>query len=564
MSSFYNTVNNFLNNGKNLYKTYFFLVVFLCAVKLPSLITSDIQPWDEGMYATRVLSIHTFGDFIDQSSHSVGKFYSASHPPLLIWIGYFITLVFGINSIVLKLIIFIFSLLCVLLILQIGKNLFSFSTGFYAALIFCSNVIFTVFSQRFQLDIPYTFFILLSFYLLFRYNETLKIKFILLSGFAFGCCLMTKILVGLYIPIILFISYFFIKDKVNFKLKDLIILTSFGIILALPWHIYMLATYGSEFTDFFFKFHIYDRALQGVEMNEKSSGMFFHVNYLLSIIPYSILVFPSVLKDFLNYKKLSWQKIFIDIWLITGLVIITAFRTKLEVYVLIILVPACFLIPLFIKELNNENRYVKIVVVLITLLNVIWFASESIRPGLKFYAMHENIILILFYFILIFSLLFFLSSYIADIIELKKTFYIFIFIFFFMINIYYLIFIPDWVNGYRISALKEQIELCGKKKIVYVSSNYRYNPQFSFYFNGLNLGWKDPEYEFELIDKIDDKDNFNIIKTKLNSYSDKDHLLILEKDGINRAPDFYPELFIPYFNTLTFKSKGYELYEKMQ
>ncbi|MEP7145789.1 MAG: hypothetical protein ABI792_02135, partial [bacterium] len=88
MSSLFIKLEDFLNNGKNFYKLFFFLVVFLCAVKLPSLLTSDIQPWDEGMYATRVLSIHTYGDFIDQSSHSTGGFYSASHPPLLIWIGY--------------------------------------------------------------------------------------------------------------------------------------------------------------------------------------------------------------------------------------------------------------------------------------------------------------------------------------------------------------------------------------------------------------------------------------------------------------------------------------------
>ena len=80
MSSTFSKLEDFLNNGKNFYKLYFFLVVFLCIVKLPSLLTSDIQPWDEGMYATRVQSIHTNGDFIDQSSHSPGGF-DSSDPP---------------------------------------------------------------------------------------------------------------------------------------------------------------------------------------------------------------------------------------------------------------------------------------------------------------------------------------------------------------------------------------------------------------------------------------------------------------------------------------------------
>ena len=138
MSDQFFKLEKFLNNGKNFYKIFFFLVVFLCAVKLPSILTSDIQPWDEGMYATRVLSVHINGDFFEQSSHSVGGFYSASHPPLLIWIGYLVTLITGVNSVSLKLIIFVFSLLCVLLMMLIGKTLFSTSVGFYASLIFCN------------------------------------------------------------------------------------------------------------------------------------------------------------------------------------------------------------------------------------------------------------------------------------------------------------------------------------------------------------------------------------------------------------------------------------------
>jgi len=84
-----------LNNPA--YKKYFlfFLFLFLIAVKIPTLISDDMQPWDEGMYATRVLAIHEFGVFLDQSEYSVGEFYSASHPPLLIWIGYIFTLIFG-------------------------------------------------------------------------------------------------------------------------------------------------------------------------------------------------------------------------------------------------------------------------------------------------------------------------------------------------------------------------------------------------------------------------------------------------------------------------------------
>lgn len=558
MSSLYFQLNGFLNNGKNLNKIYFFLVVFLCIVKLPSLVSSDIQPWDEGMYAARVLSIHLNGDFIEQSQHSVGGFYSASHPPLLIWIGYFFTLIFGVNSVTLKLIIFVFSLLCVLLILMIGKNLFSLKTGFYAALIFCSNIIFTVFSQRFQFDIPYTFFILFSFYLMFRYNETLKRKYLLLAGISLGFCLMTKILVGFFIPGILFIFYLFAKNKINIKLKDIYVLTATGILIALPWHIYMLAIYGAEFTDYFFKFHIYDRALHGVEMNEKNSGVFYHINYLLSIIPYSVLIFFSGLHDIKIYKSLDWKKIFLWVWFITGLLILTLFKTKLEVYVLIILIPGCFLIPLFIKDLTTENNFTGVWIIFFFVLNILWFATESVRPFIKEYATQSNKLILLSYAIGTIILLFYLSKYIANKIELNKMFYIFILIFFFVINIYYLFFVPEWVNKFKLSGIKEYVDNSRIKKIVYVGTNYRYNPQFSFYFNGLNLDWKNPVYDFEIIDT---KDGFDFIKNKLNNIPEN-KLIIIEKDYINRAEYPSSDLFLPGGENLIIKEKGYELYRK--
>jgi 4-amino-4-deoxy-L-arabinose transferase-like glycosyltransferase len=235
-------------------------------------------------------------------------------------------------------------------------------------------------------------------------------------------------------------------------------------------------------------------------MNEKSSGMFYHINYLFSIIPYSILVFFALVKDFSNYKKMDWKIIFMYVWFLTGLVILTLFKTKLEVYVLMILVPVCFIIPIYINEITKEKSFKKILIILFTVLNVVWFATESIRPELKLYA-QSNKILSIIYLLLLALILFLTSKYLANKIELKKTLYIFILIFFFAVNVYYLLFIPEWVNKYKLTSIKEYIDKNDKTKIIYIGSNYRYNPQFSFYFNGLNLN---PERnEFQLLDTKD-------------------------------------------------------------
>lgn len=558
----YNSLQNYIDNRKNFYKLYFFLVVFLCIVKLPSLFTSDIQPWDEGMYATRVLSIQHFGDFVDQSSHSVGGFYSASHPPLLIWTAYFVSLLFGSGSIVLKLIVFSFSLGCILLIMKLGEILFNVSAGFYAALIFVSNIIFTVFSQRFQLDMPYTFFILASFYFFFKYVYERDKKFIVLSGIAFGCCLMTKILVGFYIPLILFISYFFIrKRESSFDFKSLLSLSLIGILIALPWHLYMDLKFGSTFTDYFFGFHIYDRALHGVEHNEKNSGFLYHVNYLISIVPFSILAFLGIYQNFKKQYRTDWKRIFLSVWFLTGLIIITAFRTKLEVYVLLILLPSCFIIPLFISEAGGFSPKFKLVLIFATLLNAIWFSTESIRPELKeiFQANHFMFSIVTAGILV---LVFLISKMLSAKIELKKAYYIFILFFSFAINIYYLVHVPDWVNRFRLSEIKSRIDKSENRNILYVSSKYRYNPQFSYYFEGLNLGWKNSRYGFHLLESLDAGDNFNHAKSVVDSLSGKVNFVLIEKDGINRATDYDPELYIPRSYDIVAETTGYKLYER--
>ncbi|MBS1517194.1 MAG: glycosyltransferase family 39 protein [Bacteroidetes bacterium] len=558
MSSLYFRLNKYLENGDNLYKVFFVLSLLLVLFKIHSLLITDIQPWDEGMYATRLLSIHLNGDFFDQYSHSVGKFYSASHPPLLIWAGYFFTLIFGVHAIVLKSFIFILSLLCILLILLLGRELFSLKIAFYSALIFSSNIIFSVFSQRFQFDIPYTFLILLSFYFLVLYTRTAKYKYIIYIGIAFGACLMVKILVGFYIPIVIGISYFFIKDKTNLKIKDIAVLTAIGILIALPWHVYMLVHYGKEFTDYFLKYHIYDRAFIGVENSVKRSGIFYHVNYLMSILPYSVLVFFSLIKDFIRRKELDWKRIFVWIWFITGMIILTAFKTKLEVYIFLVLAPCCYLISLFVESVEKEKFYVKALSVTFVLLNFLWFATEDIRPFLKEYVMRPEIMVTAVSIFLIIFIAYFGGKFIARRFDLMNTYYIFILVFFLSANTFYLIRIPEWESKFQISEIKDEMEKSGRKNLVYVATNYRHNPQFSFYFNGLDLNWDNPMYNFEL---IDNKDGIELVKDKLSSLKRNDYLILVEKDYINRAD--YPDskLFIPGDFSLKMKRKGYELYE---
>lgn len=558
MANYFDQFLSYINNGKNFYKLYLFLVIFLCAVKFPTLLTADIQPWDEGMYATRVLSIYDNADAWDQSMHSVGKFYSGSHPPLLIWIGYAVTLIFGTSAAVFKMIPFLFGLGCIFLIMRIGAELYDNKTGFIAALILSGNLIFNVFSKRFQFDIPYTFFILLAFYFITLYIKKPENKYIVYAGITFGLCLMVKILVGVYIPIILFGFYILQYRKTPLTFTNIFTLTLIGICIALPWHLYMIFTYGQEFLHYFLGFHILDRAFIGVEENVKNSGVFYHINYYFSIIPFSIIVFFSLIKDVRHYKTLDWRKIFLWVWFLVGLVIISSFKTKLEIYVLLILVPGCLIIPEYLFSLKKGFTREKFLLLLAIFFNVIWFASYDFRPALKNYIGDTNKIIVLLMLAGCVILLSVVAFYMTKKINVSNVLTGMIVVFFLGANIYFLIHPPEWDYVFSLSPVKEEIETSGKKNIYYVGSNFRHNPQFSFYFNGLDLSWPNEKYSYNFIDT---KDGFDKVKDALDALPRGEYNIIVEKDNINRSG--YPDSknFIPDDIKLIKKTVGYELYQ---
>jgi len=235
------------------------------------------------MYATRVLAIEKFGAFLDQSQYSVAGMDSGSQPPLVIgmdsgsqpplviWTGYILTILFGFNEWVFKIIplVFgliiplVFGLLSVIILYKIGVELFDNKTAIYSVIIFSSNFIFSIYVKRFQLDIPFTFFILCAFLFFIKYYKYPKTKYLIFCGICFGLSLMTKALVGILLPII--ISAFFMilylrnKEEISIKqfLKSVGIIVLIGAVIALPWYLYMYMKHGAVFTDYLFGFHLF-------------------------------------------------------------------------------------------------------------------------------------------------------------------------------------------------------------------------------------------------------------------------------------------------------------------
>jgi 4-amino-4-deoxy-L-arabinose transferase-like glycosyltransferase len=535
------------------------VLLFLASVKIPSAINSDIQPWDEGMYAARVNSISINGDFFDQSLHSVGKFYSGSHPPLLIWLGYFSSLIFGFSPVTLKLLMLCLSLFTVLMIYTIGKNFVDINTGVFSAMIFSGNILFNVFSKRFQLDMPYVLLMLISFLFVLKFSSGRNIKYAVFTGVFFGLCLMSKILVGLFIPLVLFATLIVLRSKAPFRMKDLLFITITGLIIALPWHLYMFVKHGAEFTDYFLGFHLIDRALTGVELNQKSSGALYHVNYFLSIIPFGILLFFAFVNNIRKFRELSFPILLLWIWAICGFIIITLFKTKLESYLLLVLPATAVLTASYLKEIDKESAIVKALIVTAFVLNIFWFATENIRPGIKDLVSGYGLGIAAVVSVSGILLLFLMSRILQSKINLQNSFGMLIILTFIISNVFYLVEKPLWEDRFRIKEAVNTINESGAGRIFYVGTNYRYNPQFSYYFNGIDLGWKEPKYDYDFMDTNAGTEK---VKARLE-LEDRNSIVVVERDKINRAEYPASELFIPSGFRMIHKDTGYELYRRV-
>lgn len=125
-------------------------------------------------------------------------------------------------------------------------------------------------------------------------------------------------------------------------------------------------------------------------------------------------------------------------------------------------------------------------------------------------------------------------------------------------NVFYLVEKPLWEDRFRIKEAVKTINESGAGRILYVGSNYRYNPQFSYYLNGIDLGWNEPKYDYDFMDTSAGTEK---VRARLE-LEDPNSIVVVEKDKINRAEYPASESFIPSGFRMIHKDTGYELYRR--
>lgn len=377
----------------------------------------EIQPWDEGLYAFRSLSIFETNNLIDQTNGSLGGLYSSTSPPLTIWAIFASMKLFGVNEFSVRL----FSLLCsfasTVIIYYITVNFVEKKWALLSPILLNSALIWNNFSRQAMTEIPLITFFLLCFLMvckLYTNNYYKKnVLFAVVFGLSFASGLLTKITISLY-PL-LFVFIFLISKELKEKKKLLIYASLGGILLALPYYLYMINTHGEPYYKALFLPHI----ANAVEGNSRQSGIFYYINLLFissPLVVYIFFIFKIFRIKLSNSGRQFSENFFFFANTIAFLAFFLAFSfsvTKNPHYLCYMIPFVVMLIVYIISKLSEVQMSRLSVFTLISLLitALFWSSLYTFRQDFKafsIFAMPSNIynlvLIISIFGILIFSI----------------------------------------------------------------------------------------------------------------------------------------------------------------
>ncbi|MBI3585524.1 MAG: glycosyltransferase family 39 protein, partial [Ignavibacteriales bacterium] len=313
-------------------RLYVSLIAVIGLLRFVNLGFLDLQAWDEALYAVRAEGILRFGHWIDQTPFAIDGLYSSLHPPFHVWLTAVSFALFGETEFAARFFSAVAAGLTLPIIFHIGKHIANRHTGFLAALLFGLNPFVTFFARQGQFDSTLVFFLSLAMLWLIKAHDNSSLKYGLLAGLAIGGALMTKLYVGMGIPLT-YIAWIFLakptNKSVHWKIFGAMLL---GMILtASPWHIYMTIIHGNGNPLFFITSSaLFERTLSGVEGNVKPLEVFYFFNQLFVLFPIGVMWFGCGVYKTLRNRESNW--LLLGIWFFVFFIVFSVMRTKLAVY----------------------------------------------------------------------------------------------------------------------------------------------------------------------------------------------------------------------------------------
>ena len=482
------------------------ILAFISLIVLFRIGFAEIQQWDEGLFAMRAKAVLQYGEVIDQTPHAIGGLYSSTYPPLSIWaIAGFIK-IFGQSALSVRFFSALCSIISVFVLYHIALRLMNEEKAMLSSVLLAGTTVWNSYARQGMTDVPLVMFILCTLITLIKFSESEKNGkqwlWIILFALFFAFGLMTKIVVS-FIPILFALVYFCYFGK---RKRIMLILSVFlGILLALPWHVYMAMHHGWEFSRAFFAPHLY----QGVENNTSYLGFSYYLNQMIIANPFLLLTFVFVFISIFRFRKIRRNLenkenvlfMLLLIWFVSGFIIFSISPTKMAHYMLYILPPAVILALKFyqLKDVIIASKKELWTVTVLLLICSLWSFGWIIRQDMKLivsdFAFTPYSAVFLIVVLASLASVFIFSEEVLNIFvrgTLSKMALVFLFFLILRVAMSNSFVNPGEVNG----AVKASwiIEDTDDKTFIYIYHEHNasdsLNPQLAWYTKGWTCGWR--------------------------------------------------------------------------
>ena len=314
---------------------------------------------DEKRYMQSAKEMAESGDYITPRYHGKLRF---QKPILFYWFIALSYKIFGVGIFGARFPSIVASLLNVVLIYLLGRDLFGRSAGIFSALVLSTSEVYFMYSRFAAPDMTFILFITASMYLFVKaYRGDIKGRFRYLYMYAFmALAMLTKGPLGFIYPMMAVCLFLILKkDRPAFKELNLPLgLLVFAAISA-PWFIVMAVLHGSEYIDNAWSLEIVKKISSGGSGN-------FPAHYLQSAFYYAGMIFarhlpwtvflPAALVARPAREKNGFGPALIGAWLLAIFISLVLIWSKESYYVLGISVPLSLFLGEYFSSVAAEDR----------------------------------------------------------------------------------------------------------------------------------------------------------------------------------------------------------------
>lgn len=322
----------------------------------------SLSDWDEAIYAQVSKEMVQSGDWL--TPHY--GFQPLHHkPPLLMWCTAVLYKLWGINEFTARAASALSGVALIIVVYLTGKLVYGAQTGLIAAVILLTSAQFVYSARIGTTDIMLTLWIWLALCAYLQVSRDGP-KWWLLVGASCGLALMTKSAAAAIAPVAILLALLCERRlSATWREKYFWYGCGLGLLIAAPWHILMVLTYGRKFTEVYFGQQLFARTTGALEGN--TGGRLFYLDILRQyFVPwFYLLPFALLLSLKENLRRQFRSRIFLIVALLV-FALYTLVQTKLDWYIIPLYPALAILIASLIEQAFDSPRSIAFGALLLT------------------------------------------------------------------------------------------------------------------------------------------------------------------------------------------------------